>query len=292
MCYIIFTSGSTGRPKGAVLQHDGSVNFMHFIHRCAHARAAGQAPARVCMAGLLSWMRSLRRGRAGRDAEVGAGVRARRMGWGEGVMLQKASASFDQSIAVRSIAPPRSAACTTRAGMQACAASAVCKDTGCPLQEIFGVFAGGGRLVIVPPGGEKDTQHMARLCKRHGVTSIAMVPSLLEALLRVRPTRLSMFGRVAACLPVTGLGCGGAQEPDFSACTALRTVVVGGETLRMPLMKLFRTLLPHAHLHNDYGPTEVTIGSTGRLSLASPCGPSVGACVAALSGWLALPCRL
>ncbi len=43
MCYIIFTSGSTGRPKGAVLQHDGSVNFMHFIHRCAHARVAGQA---------------------------------------------------------------------------------------------------------------------------------------------------------------------------------------------------------------------------------------------------------
>ncbi len=35
MCYIIFTSGSTGRPKGAVLQHDGTVNFMHFIHRCA-----------------------------------------------------------------------------------------------------------------------------------------------------------------------------------------------------------------------------------------------------------------
>lgn len=35
MCYLIFTSGSTGRPKGAVLQHDGSVNFMHFIHRCA-----------------------------------------------------------------------------------------------------------------------------------------------------------------------------------------------------------------------------------------------------------------
>ncbi len=35
MCYIIFTSGSTGRPKGAVLQHDGAVNFMHFIHRCA-----------------------------------------------------------------------------------------------------------------------------------------------------------------------------------------------------------------------------------------------------------------
>ena len=35
MCYIIFTSGSTGRPKGVVLQHDGTVNFMHFIHRCA-----------------------------------------------------------------------------------------------------------------------------------------------------------------------------------------------------------------------------------------------------------------
>jgi len=85
-----------------------------------------------------------------------------------------------------------------RAGKQACAASAVCENMGCSLQEIFGVFAGGGRLIIVPPGGEKDTQHMARLCKRHGVTSIAMVPSLLEALLRVRPMRLSIFACVAA----------------------------------------------------------------------------------------------
>ncbi len=45
MCYIIFTSGSTGRPKGAVLQHDSAVNFLHFIHRCAHARVLAETPA-------------------------------------------------------------------------------------------------------------------------------------------------------------------------------------------------------------------------------------------------------
>ena len=51
MCYLIFTSGSTGRPKGAVLQHDGSVNFVHFIHRHAaplHLLGARQPARHAC----------------------------------------------------------------------------------------------------------------------------------------------------------------------------------------------------------------------------------------------------
>ncbi len=75
---------------------------------------------------------------------------------------------------------------------------APCEPRAAPLQEIFGVFAGGGRLVIVAPGGEKDTQHLARLCKRHGVTSVVLVPSLLEALLRVRPAHLRVLRGAAA----------------------------------------------------------------------------------------------
>ncbi len=65
---------------------------------------------------------------------------------------------------------------------------------GCSAQEIFSIFVGGGSLVIVPPGSEKDTQHMARMCKKHDVAACILVPSLLEALLRVRPMPPSCSG--------------------------------------------------------------------------------------------------
>jgi non-ribosomal peptide synthetase component F len=67
----------------------------------------------------------------------------------------------------------------------------------------------------------------------------------------------------------------GAQEPDFRACTSLRSVICGGEAMRASLMKLFASLLPHARLYNDYGPTEATVASTGGRS---PC-----ACTASCS---------
>ncbi len=38
--------------------------------------------------------------------------------------------------------------------------------------------------------------------------------------------------------------------------------------MRAPLIKLFASLLPHARLYNDYGPTEATVASTGERS---PC---------------------
>ncbi len=60
------------------------------------------------------------------------------------------------------------------------------------------------------------------------------------------------------------------QEPEFRECASMRLVVCGGEALHLPLLKLFRATLPHARLYNDYGPTEVTVGSTGVAALASP----------------------
>ena len=46
----------------------------------------------------------------------------------------------------------------------------------------------------------------------------------------------------------------------------MRTIVCGGEALHPPLVKLFGKLLPQARLYNDYGPTEVTVASTGAPS--------------------------
>ena len=53
------------------------------------------------------------------------------------------------------------------------------------------------------------------------------------------------------------------QEPEFRECSALRTVVSGGEAMPSALIRLFRKALPHARLFNVYGPTEVTVASTG-----------------------------
>ena len=60
------------------------------------------------------------------------------------------------------------------------------------------------------------------------------------------------------------------QEPEFRECASMRLVVCGGEALHLPLVKLCRATLPHARLYNDYGPTEVTVGSTGVDALAGP----------------------
>ena len=46
----------------------------------------------------------------------------------------------------------------------------------------------------------------------------------------------------------------------------MRMVICGGEALHLSLVKLFRTTLPHARLYNDYGPTEVTVASTGVVA--------------------------
>ena len=54
-------------------------------------------------------------------------------------------------------------------------------------------MVGGGKLIIAVPGGEKDTQYLARLCRQHGVTACLFVPSQLDAALHVRPWPLRLL---------------------------------------------------------------------------------------------------
>ena len=53
-------------------------------------------------------------------------------------------------------------------------------------------MTGGGKLVIAAPGGEKDTQYLARMCKQHDVDSCIFIPSQLDALLRVSPAPFTL----------------------------------------------------------------------------------------------------
>ena len=54
----------------------------------------------------------------------------------------------------------------------------------------------------------------------------------------------------------------------MARCDSMRHVVAGGEALTPALAARFQQRLPHAHLHNTYGPTEATIDITGGPSHA------------------------
>ena len=100
--------------------------------------------------------------------------------------------------------------------------------------ECFWPLLAGARLVIGRPGGHQDIDYLVQLMAEHKVTSIDVVPSLLEALL---------------------------ENPKFASNTSLRRITCGGEALPIELQQRFFTQTI-AELHNMYGPTEATIGST------------------------------
>ncbi|HTV87187.1 MAG TPA: amino acid adenylation domain-containing protein [Dyella sp.] len=100
---------------------------------------------------------------------------------------------------------------------------------------IFGTLCGGGSLHLISGQGSREPLRIANVIKAHGITHTLAVPSLYEAILRVgAPSKLS----------------------------SLRCVVVAGESCPKTLLALHRGHLPHAVLHNEYGPTEGTVWST------------------------------
>ena len=66
------------------------------------------------------------------------------------------------------------------------------------VQELFNSFACGGVLLLAAPGGEKDTQYLARLCKEQRVTCASFVPSQLDVLLQARFGACSAYARASA----------------------------------------------------------------------------------------------
>jgi amino acid adenylation domain-containing protein len=92
----------------------------------------------------------------------------------------------------------------------------------------------GARLVLARPGGHRDMPYLARTIAEHRVTTLQLVPSVLQLLV---------------------------DEPAFVACTSLRRVFCGGEALTTALARRFAVKLP-AELHNLYGPTECCIDTT------------------------------
>jgi amino acid adenylation domain-containing protein/non-ribosomal peptide synthase protein (TIGR01720 family) len=100
--------------------------------------------------------------------------------------------------------------------------------------EFFVPLLTGGRVVMARPGGHQDTAYLVETIEREQVTTLQLVPSMLQVFL---------------------------EEQGMERCGSLRRVFCGGEALGVRLKERFYKVLG-AELHNLYGPTEVSIDAT------------------------------
>ena len=114
--------------------------------------------------------------------------------------------------------------------------------------ELFGPLAAGARVILPAPDVDRDPTAMIRVIRQEGVTTIQVVPALLDALL---------------------------DAPGVEDCRSLVRVFCGGDVLTPALRDRFTARLPWAELCNLYGPTEATIDSTGFRCAADASGRRV-----------------
>jgi amino acid adenylation domain-containing protein len=114
--------------------------------------------------------------------------------------------------------------------------------------EFWAPLAAGATLVMAAPEAHRAPGLLVEELRRHQVTVLQVVPTMLRALV---------------------------GEPGFAACGTLRRVFAGGEALTPDLVTAFRAV-SRAELVNLYGPTEVTIDSvTWRCTDADLAGATV-----------------
>ncbi|HYV13037.1 MAG TPA: amino acid adenylation domain-containing protein [Pyrinomonadaceae bacterium] len=100
--------------------------------------------------------------------------------------------------------------------------------------EFFVPLISGATLVMARPGGHQDSAYLADAVASHGVTTLQLVPSMLQVML---------------------------DEPGFAKCSSLKRLFCGGEALTGEMQARFFEL-HDAELINLYGPTEVSIDAT------------------------------
>lgn len=101
--------------------------------------------------------------------------------------------------------------------------------------EFFWPLMYGARLAVAAPGDHRDPARLVELIRRHGVSTLHFVPSMLQAFL---------------------------AQPDVETCTSLRRIVCSGEALPAEAQNEVFRRLPDAALYNLYGPTEAAIDVT------------------------------
>lgn len=127
--------------------------------------------------------------------------------------------------------------------------------------ELFWWSFAGAKLVLLPPGGEKDPALMMDTIARHGVTTMHFVPSMLHLFLE-HPGLLRGEARLES----------------------LRHVFASGEALTADQVQRFRERIGvpfNAGLVNLYGPTEATVDvsyydcSEGDIPIQVPIGKPI-----------------
>ena len=100
--------------------------------------------------------------------------------------------------------------------------------------EFFWPLRTGARLVIARPEGHKDNEYLIETIRRHRITTIHFVPSMLAAFL---------------------------ETPRCETCLTLRRVIASGEALTAEHVRRFFQKFDTG-LHNLYGPTEAAVDVT------------------------------
>ena len=101
--------------------------------------------------------------------------------------------------------------------------------------EFFWPLMQGARLVVAQPGDHREPGKLVELIRRHEVTTIHFVPSMLQAFV---------------------------AHEGIEACTSLKRIVCSGEALPAEAQARVFERLPGAGLYNLYGPTEAAIDVT------------------------------
>ena len=89
--------------------------------------------------------------------------------------------------------------------------------------------------MLARPGGHRDPSYLLEVIGREGITTVNLVPSLLQVLL---------------------------EAPEVESLRGLERILCGGEALPGALLERFRERLPEVELHNLYGPSEAATAVT------------------------------
>ncbi|SMH62084.1 non-ribosomal peptide synthetase [Azospirillum agricola] len=103
--------------------------------------------------------------------------------------------------------------------------------------EFFAPLVSGGRLVVAPPGCEKEPGALRDLIRANRITLFQAVPALLQVMV---------------------------DEELLAGCPSLRVVISGGEALATGLQDRLLTQAAPARIFNLYGPTETCIDAVFR----------------------------
>jgi amino acid adenylation domain-containing protein len=102
--------------------------------------------------------------------------------------------------------------------------------------EMFWPLLAGARLVVAPPGAQRDPDYLAETIDRERITTAVILPPQLRPVL---------------------------EHPAIDVRSTLRHVVTGGEALPDAAARAVLERLPRVSLYHEYGLTETTVTSTG-----------------------------